>query len=508
MISNPMPAHISRSSSQPNGPHPLFSLAFLIVVSIIHAVGFILDSHRSVSYPFQIDYGEGILWQQALLIPGPDMYRLGQEHPFFVFNYPPVFFLLVRACGHLMPDLLSAGRLLSGLSSLLCIPLIALLVQTSNSKDKPAPGFLVWSSGIAAGLCSLCLPNVRAWGLLMRVDMLAIALSLLGLLVCARSRSTIGAAIALLLCGAAVFTKQTELSAGIAVFMITCVVNLRRAFLAAALAGTLCLIVVMALEYATQGGFLDHIILYNINRLTLASVYRRIAMEAQMLPFLLIVGLAFYLVGRQMTSIPLVVQAMRQDESIKTRGLLLVYFVASGLFVACIAKEGSGPNYFIEWYVSGCIMIGLAFIQLDAGSQRDRFCLLVGALSLAFLVSVLPAQILPAWLAQQNQSEESRLVDKIRAARLPVASENMTAVVRAGKPVLFDPAIALELSMTGRWDERPLLAAIHNHRFEFMVVGSDPDEKAFWSDQVRAEMNSSYPRVEASVPGMIVRYPQ
>ena len=40
-----------------------------------------------LAYPFG-DYGEGIVWQQALLIPGPRMYGQIDHLPFLVFHYP------------------------------------------------------------------------------------------------------------------------------------------------------------------------------------------------------------------------------------------------------------------------------------------------------------------------------------------------------------------------------------------------------------------------------------
>jgi hypothetical protein len=45
-----------------------------------------------LAYPFG-DYGEGIVWQQALLIPGPRMYGPIDHLPFIVFHYPPVYHL-------------------------------------------------------------------------------------------------------------------------------------------------------------------------------------------------------------------------------------------------------------------------------------------------------------------------------------------------------------------------------------------------------------------------------
>src|SRR5690242_13667235 len=84
-------------------------LAALLVLLSMHVVGVVADSVTAIRYPFELDYGEGIVWQQAALIPGPKMYGTSTELPFIVFHYPPLFHLLARGAGAIMPDLLSAG---------------------------------------------------------------------------------------------------------------------------------------------------------------------------------------------------------------------------------------------------------------------------------------------------------------------------------------------------------------------------------------------------------------
>ena len=67
----------------------------------------------ALAYPFGLDYGEGIVWQQAMLIPGPQMYGPIDHLPFIVFHYPPVYHLASRAVMALGVDPLAAGRMVS-----------------------------------------------------------------------------------------------------------------------------------------------------------------------------------------------------------------------------------------------------------------------------------------------------------------------------------------------------------------------------------------------------------
>jgi hypothetical protein len=71
---------------------------FLLIAGLLYFAWAEVRRARAVlAYPFGVDYGEGIVWQQALLIPGPRMYGSIDHLPFLVFHYPPVYQLASRA---------------------------------------------------------------------------------------------------------------------------------------------------------------------------------------------------------------------------------------------------------------------------------------------------------------------------------------------------------------------------------------------------------------------------
>jgi hypothetical protein len=162
-------------------------LGGLIILLAIHGFGACLDFLAGICDPNELDYGEGIVWQQAVLIPGPHMYATRTGLPFIVFHYPPIFYLLVWAIAPYMPDLLSAGRLISAVAAVSIVPLVAALVLASVRRSKEAHSYDYVAIAIVAGFMALSLHAVRTWGLFMRVDMVAIALGLAGVLVAARA---------------------------------------------------------------------------------------------------------------------------------------------------------------------------------------------------------------------------------------------------------------------------------------------------------------------------------
>jgi hypothetical protein len=246
---------------------PFALLGTLLVLLSLRMVGVYLDFTAIILHPFGLEYGEGFVWQQAALVPGPLMYSNSQDLPFFPNNYPPLYYLLTRTASSIEPDFLAAGRLVSSLSTVLIALSVGGLVwiSTERSSRPAAKGDL--AVAFATGLLVFSLPLVHYWGALMRVDIAAVALGMLGLLVGAWANGRFwGTTLALLICVASVFTKQTQLTVGTAVFLIALLRNPRGALSAAAIAGMFGLGALGLMEGLTDGGFLQNIIGYNINR--------------------------------------------------------------------------------------------------------------------------------------------------------------------------------------------------------------------------------------------------
>jgi hypothetical protein len=104
---------------------------------------------------------------------------------------------------------------------------------------------------------------------------------------------------------------------------------------------------------------------------------------------------------------------------------------------------------------------------------------------------------------------QETLVRRIAAADKPVASEDMTLLMRAGKPIMFEPSIVTELASVGRWDEAPLVAMIRDGGFAFMITTSnDPGDHSRRTPAVDAAMRAAYPRVEHVLPELWLHSPR
>ena len=262
-----------------------FGLWLLLCVTGLHAGGALLDALSAIGYPYEIAFGEGGVWQLTKLIFERRTYDMSAGLPFTVFHYPPVYFILVRAIGIWTPDLLMAGRIVSTLATGIFAFTAGGIVFAATLNRISSK--LRLETALLTALLILSMPNIRAIGFLMRVDMVANALSLLALLVAFYDYpGLIRTFTALILAMLAVFTKQTEFSAGVSIFAVLVRVQPRQTFLAALIAAVLGLSVVAYLQWETQGGFLRHLIVYNLNRFEWAGWLQRIAGERDNLPLI------------------------------------------------------------------------------------------------------------------------------------------------------------------------------------------------------------------------------
>jgi len=474
-------------------------LGLLIALVSVHAVCVCFDVVSAIRYPFELDYTEGIVWQQAALIPGPRMYSPSPAIPFVGFPYPPLYHLLVRAVACVMQDMLAAGRLISGVAILLIAILVAGLVLTASRRADART--IAFAS--VAGLLVFCLHAVRLWAMFLRVDMLAVALSLAGVMVAARADGRFGGTTCgLLLCLAAVYTRQTMLPSGLAVFAVTVLRSPRVAIGAGAIALGAGLAALGLLEYVTSGGFLRHILYYNINRYNLQTGLRTFRGEqSSFLPAaVMVVGAVTIARGLRSRGLGL----GGADRATATRAMLLVYFALATPLLLTALKSGGSYNYFIDWLCVGCTLIGILLCDIAASGQR-----LMPVMSLLIIaVAPLPLRMLPDRFPQADLDRQAALVARIAAAGKPVASEDMTLLMRAGKPVIFEPSLATELALVGRWDETPLVEMIRAQGFAFMITtDDDPSDTDRRSPAVDAAMRQAYPRVEQVGTGLWLHLP-
>src|SRR5688500_2335781 len=458
-------------------------LALYIVLTIfltVGAVAFVLQSVIAFRTDSELDYGEGIVfWQTANVTNWKKAYHPVEEYPHNVFHYPPLFHLTSRAVAPLTNTLLEAGRLTSILSLAGTCLVGALLVAWTLPPG--GSGFGRFIGAFTAGTLVFATP-VWTWGVLMRVDMLAIFLTGCGvaLFVLSRRRPVLSF-LAFVFFVAGVYTKQTSLAAPLACLALAFIERPRRALQLVAFSTALGLIVLAMLHSATNGYFLVNLITYNQNPYNPQGLISKLKWHYSLLPGPLLfaglfpVGLLRTRRARFITRLRIILKRTLFERCVL---VVAVYFWISALIAAAtISKTGAWDNYFLEMDILACWLSGLLVAWLARRvSFRPRRAFVVLQVIVIFVLLV---QCVTNWtkvsaIVRSYQhptvDRSNEVVNFIKQLPGDVYSEDMVILMQAGKEVPAEPAIISVLAEDGKWNESGFVQRIKNGQFSAIVI--------------------------------------
>jgi hypothetical protein len=488
---------------------------FLLIAGLLYFAWAEVRCARAVlAYPFGVDYGEGIVWQQALLIPGPRMYGSIDHLPFLVFHYPPVYHLASRAVMAFGVDPLAAGRIVSLAATAVIAISIAWLVAAELAGRVGRSAVLI--GALTGALLPLSLGPVETWFDRMRVDMLAVALAFVGVAFVVRSeRQPAWLALAMPAFVLSIYTRQTELAAPASALLVLLLVRPRATILAGIGGAVLGLSALAWLEWVTARGFLRHVITYNINTWTFALLLTRLRFQVSyaVLLALAVNGLAVLWLRRRDETLPRGAEASRYTIVLPTITVWLLLSLI--MMVATVGKNGSDVNYFIEpmcvCAVAVGLLIGLCWQAVAGSPGRRDMALRLGLIFATVALVGVMAKRRPVCYAVRDPgliAIQQNLVQEIAKQNRPVLSEDMVLSLRAGQEVPIEMAIFHELAIKGQWDQRRLTDLIDSHAFAFLVTTPDKTYTPLrYTPEVMAALERVYPRVETRGP-YAVRYPE
>lgn len=436
-----------------NGPR--WALAACL---ILLATGFgrlVFDGVAYLRSPYSRDYGEGVVLALSQLLGRQGTY-FGplDDYPMVHGNYPPVFLLLSAAAFRFFGLSLAVTRGLSLLSTA-ALMAVAYAIVRARGRDR--------SLALCAALMLVAPWFVVTWAPLGRVDMLACLFSVTGLWLFTTAEEPgawLWAAGACFTLG--VFTKQTALVAPAAALLSLLREPASRRLIPRFLlafagpAGAVLLVLVLA----THGQAWAHLVTY-----TAAADYSLAALRKGYESFLVISGplLAIVLLG--LGACP--------GELLGRRTLpFSLYWLMNLAALVTAAKAGAAQNYLVEPWLATVLLAALAL-----GALRERSpevfrwwpAPMLAAAAVA-LVADHDAARLPRPIRNPGQAAEYRALDEaVAAVSGPILSENLSVLVRNGKPVVVEPFGLLLLSHKGLWRPDRLVADCEAGRFALVV---------------------------------------
>lgn len=477
----------------------------LLLLLSAAALIFLLYTAVSVFYPYPLDYSEAPLVDQAMrLVAGQNIYRLDiSSPPYTVANYPPLYVLALTPFVGLFGPSFLAGRAISLLCALATGTFLALILY-SQTKDRVA--------AVITGLLFLAIPYVTHWSSLLRIDLLALALSTAALYVLVRwptepndgrpltanrtdgnggQRSAVAGlflqerktVVVALLLVAAVYTRQSyALAAPLAAFVWLWPHDRRQAIRLAVITGGLVLLLFLLLNLLTQGGFFFHVVTANVNEFRMEQLTWNLQRLRQAAPILLILGAAvLFLAPRRWPIWP----------------LLIPYLIGSFFSALTIGKIGSNVNYFLELSAALSLVAG-AFIAWSRGRSWLRAALLVLlALQTRWLLSTTLDEFVAPWTARRSEtadlSDMARLVEETEGPVL--ADEYMGLITLSDRPLHFQPFEVTQLAWAGLWDQTAFVESIHNQEFPLILVYHHPSfplHEERWTAEMLAAIRRYY----------------
>ncbi len=438
---------------------------------------------RAASFRYQLDYGEAPLVDQAMrLAQGQNIYRTDlSTPPYTISNYPPLYVALLTLSVKLFGPAATfgVGRFLSILSVWLAALFVALIIY-NQTHDR-------FATSVSA-VVFLTFPYVVTWSALLRIDSVALALSLGGLAVLvARPNSTRHLILASILLVGAIYTRQSyALAAPFAGFVWLFFQDKRRALQLTLWVGGLSLLLFLLFNALTKGGFYFNIITANVNEFKMDNLLYHWNRLREIGLILLIFGAASLFLIRRWNPL---------------WTLVAPYLVASLISAATIGKIGSNVNYLLEL----CAALSLAAGVVIAASQKHIAfqsirAVIIVALVLGigrmvhFMLRDYTSDLVNRRVSISKLSELSTLIADTPGDIL--ADEYMGMLTLQGRPLTIQPFEVTQLAWAGKWDQTPLIDRINNKEFAAIIIYDKPWAQERWTQEMFDAIDRSYVLVD------------
>ncbi len=477
------------------------AIVLLFAVLLYRAAQFAMTGWGALHFPWALDYGEGIVWQQARDILTPAAYGPIDGWPAIVIHYTPLYHAVsILAAQAFGTDELATGRAVSLASALAAAlatgAIAAMIVERSYGAHGRRFAFA------AAALLTLTFVPIIDWAPLMRVDMLAMALTLGGLAVGLKAidRPCL-IVVAALLFVAAIYTKQTSIAAPAALFAVLLVLRTRTALIGIATCIVAGLATLFTLNALTDGGFVRHVFLYNVNRIDLTRLVWIVFLFSAHAIYVAVGGwVAARRVG-DLRSRYASFTALRGASSDDIRTLVLLAYLAVNLLLLLLAvKSGSAINYFLEWCYCVAVFVAIGAQEKTPPAPGPAYVGQIISVGTPLLIAMQAFMTTGHDFHTDPNSRWSNelgvLSREIRAADRPALSEDMVLVLRSGQAVLWEPAIFAELGSNGVWDEKPFIDRIRNREFAFILTSGERGQEKFdqgYNESVARAIEQAYP---------------
>jgi hypothetical protein len=437
---------------------------------------------------FEIDYGEGFVWSQVSDLLAGRLYRTLSQYPIALMHYTPLFHAATALMWKSGVDPLLGGRLVSLIAGLALVAACGTLAYLAVPIVPPGRRRLAALAAIALAMGT---PEIIEWSTLMRVDMLATSLGTLGLSALAWSDRRgwalpLAAACFLL----ALCAKQSAVAPAIAGTAALLWARPRAGLL---LGGSIALVgalLVAGAEVATAGEFLRHTVLYDAARIRWDQLILLWLPLLAKSAVLIAIALGF-------TALTLVTvmrrRAQRADTQTWLRLALSLNLGLGLVFSLGTAKVGAGSSYMLPLLAPAAILAAVALAEYPG-----RAPILFAALAAQTMVGLATYPFPTRSELSERDRVDTQLMLMMDGVAGPVLSENMSLLMRAGRPVPWEFGSITELTLLGIFDEAPLVQRFRDRWFKMLIIETWEPQR--YTPAIRETAQSNYEEVDELPP--------
>lgn len=437
---------------------------------------------------FEIDYGEGFVWSQVSDLIAGRLYRPLSEYPVALMHYTPFYHAVTAVLWRLGLDPLLAGRLVSLCAGIVLAATCGVLAYLSVPTTRPAR--LRRLAALIAVALALGTPEIIAWSTLMRVDMLATSLGMLGLMALAFSERPLGLSLAGTCFLLAVATKQSTIASMVAGAGALLWARPRIGLLLIAGLVVTAGVLVAVAEFATRGEFLRHTVVYDAARISWPQFL--LLWPSLFVKSASVIAVA---VGYALAKLYQATRMRGRDIALHTwLSVALSLNLFLGLaFTASLAKVGAGSGYMLPLMAPAVVLAGTAVVAVP------RYARIVLAVLVAQVVVGLATYRFPtsSALAAQDQAA-TQVLQMIQGIDGPVLSEDMSLLMRDGRPVPWELGSINELTRLGIFDDAPLVQRLRDRWFRLVVTETWSSQ--FYTPAMHSAMEQNYERIARALP--------
>lgn len=409
-----------------------------------------------LSYPYQLDYGEGIvLWFARELAQGHSIYL---RDCCASSNYPPLAMFLSAGLMPLFGMGYVSGRLLN-LTAAIVVAFLIYRIVSIETHDRRAGGL--------AACFFIGSPYIYHWVPLFRADLIGLGFAFAGVYFvwkysrqareAGRQKRYLVFAIGLFLL--ALYTKQTLIAAPAAAFLALFRRHRNTAIVFAIILGAVGGAIYLAIDYGTRGGLTYGLIDSN------ATVFLPDQLFALLLSFAIAFAVLLGLAGWEWIC--------------RTRarqfGVLEAYALTTGPTLLFAGRVGAWENYFFEAIAICCVFAG---IKLKALGEKPSYQLPI-ALLLSFQLALYARDHDPRIalnLIAQDLPANQQLAALLSPTNGIIISEDMGALVTSGKPVSYYTFQYSSLARAGKWDQSWEMNGLRSGMFPLVILEKDTRE--------------------------------